>query len=95
MKAIRTKAELTLGYKCPEGNIREVMEYLDIPIRRSKADAKVVELEDRCDQYRSILLKIAAFVNLPEEIAVEVRDQFNIDGELLDALRLNKPQLRS
>jgi len=93
LKQIRRKAESDLCYKCPETNIREVMEYLDIPIRRSKADAKVVELESRCDQYRRVLLKIAAFVNLPDEIAVEVRDQFNIDEELLGALRLNKPQL--
>lgn len=92
MKQIRSKAEDDLGYKCPEGNIRGVMGYLEIPIRRSKSDAKLIELEDRCDQYRSILLKIAAFVNLPDEIAVEVRDQFNIDQELLGALRLNKAQ---
>jgi len=93
LKEIRTKAEDDLGYKCPEGNIREIMEYLEIPVRRSKSDAKVIELEDRCDQYRKILLKIAAFVNLPEEIAVEVRGQFNIDNELLDALRLNKQHM--
>jgi hypothetical protein len=93
LKQIRAKAEFELRYKCPENNIRGVMEYLDIPIRRSKADAKVVELEARCDQYRRVLLTIAAFVNLPDEIAVEVREQFNIDEELLGALRLNKPQM--
>ena len=93
LKHIRGKAESELSYKCPESNIREVMDYLDIPIRRSKADAKLVELESRCDQYRRVLLTIAAFVNLPEEIAVEVREQFNIDEELLGALRLNKPSL--
>lgn len=90
LKEIRVRAELDLGTKCPEQNIRQVMQYLEIPVRRSAADSKLHELEERCDQYRSVLLRIAAFVNLPDEIARQVREEFNIDEELLGALRLKR-----
>ena len=90
LKEIRIRAELDMGTKCPEGNIRQVMQYLEIPVRRSAADSKLHELEERCDQYRSVLLRIAAFVNLPDEIAKQVREEFNIDEELLGALRLKR-----
>lgn len=90
LKEIRVRVELDLGTKCPEGNIRQVMQYLEIPVRRSAADSKLRELEERCDQYRSVLLRIAAFVNLPDEIARQVREEFNIDEELLSALRLKR-----
>jgi len=94
MSQIRVRAETDLGTKCPEGQIRDVMAYLDIPIRRSKSDAKLVELEDRCEQYRAILLKIAAFVNMPDDIAKELREEFRIDSEILEALRLSRNQQR-
>ena len=90
LKEVRARAEADLGFKCAEGNLRDVFQYLEIPVRRSKSDAKIVELEHRCDQYRAILLKIAAFVNMPDDIARELRDEFNIEHELLEALRLNR-----
>ena len=90
MKVVRLRAEDDLGFKCAEGNLKDVFAYLEIPIRRSKSDAKIIELEYRCDQYRAILLKIAAFVNMPEDIAKELRDEFNIEQELLEALRINR-----
>ncbi len=90
LKEVRIKAESDLGFKCAEGNLKDVFQYLEIPVRRSKSDAKLIELEHRCDQYRSILLKIAAFVNMPDDIARELREEFDIDRGLLDALRLNR-----
>lgn len=89
MKQVRVRAETELGFACPEGNIKDCFEYHEIPIRRSKADGKVIELESRCELYRQALLKVAAYVNLPEHLREELRSVLNIDDEILVALRIH------
>lgn len=90
LQEIRKRAETQLGYKCSTNNIRDCMERQKIPVRRSAAEAELIQLRESNEKLRQVILRIAAYTNLPVPIAAELRESYNLNAEIVDALRLNR-----
>ena len=90
LTAIRRRAEVSLGHKCSTTTIRDCMERQKIPIRRSAAEAELIQLKEQNERLRQVILRIAAYTNLPAAIASELRDSYDLNVEIVDALRLNR-----
>ena len=89
--AIRERAENELGYKCPESNLRAVFDYIGLPTRRTKSEAKIRELEQRIHEYRQQLVTVCALTMgmLPDSVQKTLRDRFDIQQEMLSALSVH------
>ena len=85
---IRGRAEAELGCTCAKANITDTFEYLGLPTRRTKADAKIRAKDQRIDEYRNMLIRVVSvsMEYLPESLRKELRDEFNIQQEVLNAM---------
>ena len=90
LKAIRQKAESVLRFKCSPSNIKACMQRHEIPVRRSKAEAELIQLREANSQLLDLIIKIAAYTNLPLPIAQELHEQYDLNSDIVDALKLNR-----
>jgi len=90
MQSIRAKAEYDMNFKCSVSVIRDCMIESGVPVRRSKEAARIQGLEERCEMYRTLFLKVAAFTNVPQEIAADLRESMDLDAEVMRALRIDR-----
>jgi hypothetical protein len=90
LKMIRQRAEASLAFKCTESNIKECLIQCKIPVKRSKAEAKLIRLQEENERMKQLVLKIASYTNLPAAIAREVANDFDLNAEIADALKVNR-----
>ena len=96
IKDIRIKAQTMLGFKCPEGPIKDCLRRNEIPIRRSKAEAERQLLIDRIDELEELCLDLLAHGQLPPSLIRKFKDRSqSLTGRVMEALSKRAEQVAS
>lgn len=75
LKDIRNRAQTELGFKCPEGPIRDCMNRQEIPVRRSKAEAEKQIMQEQIEELTELVLDLVAHGNLPPQLLLKFRER--------------------
>ena len=65
---IRSRAETELGFKCPDGPIRDCMTRHEIPVRRSKEEAEKQMMRERIESLEGLVLDMFAMQTCRREL---------------------------
>jgi hypothetical protein len=87
MSAIREKAELDLGFKCPSGPIGDCMDAENLPRRLSRDAAKLQGLTEERDKYRAAFYKLLMISSVNTHLATELREILAFDAEVAELLQ--------
>jgi len=72
---IRSRAETELGFKCPDGPIRDCMTRHEIPVRRSKDEAEKQMMRERIESLEGLVLDMFAHANLPARVMASLGER--------------------